>query len=82
MDRHRTRQLAARFIAEAEADINYGLAEDLDARHEYTMLVARLNGEQISESRISPQCAGAENCEVSVSNEIILSGAKIPELSV
>lgn len=43
MDRQRTRQLAARFIAEAEADINYGLAEGLDPHHEYASLVARLH---------------------------------------
>lgn len=45
MDRQHLRQLAARFIAEAEADINYGLAEDLDPRRECERLVARLHRE-------------------------------------
>ena len=46
MNRQRIRQLAARFIKEAEADINYGLAERLDPHYEYAVLVARLHGEQ------------------------------------
>jgi hypothetical protein len=61
MDRQRVRQLAARFIAEAEADINYGLAEDLDPHHEYSVLVARLRGEATLQPPLSPQLPGAEH---------------------
>ena len=55
MDRQRTLKLAARFIAEAEADINYGLAEDLDPHREYASLIARLHGKQVVGSRPSPE---------------------------
>lgn len=61
MDRQRVRQLAARFIAEAEADINYGLAEDLDPNHEYAVLVARLRGEESRQIQRSPELVVVES---------------------
>jgi hypothetical protein len=61
MDRQRVRQLAARFIAEAEADINYGLAEDLDPHLEYAVLVARLRGEESRQIPLSTELPSAEH---------------------
>ncbi len=61
MNSHRVRQLAARFIKEAEADINYGLAEGLDPHHEYAVLVARLHVQKRGDHQPSPERAGVDS---------------------
>ena len=61
MDRQHVRQLSARFIAEAEADISYGLTEGLDPHHEYAVLVARLRGDETTPPSLSPQLVRIES---------------------
>ena len=61
MDRQRVCQLANRFIKEAEADINFGLAEGPDPHHEYTVIVARLHGAEIRQTQLSPDRASVDS---------------------
>lgn len=53
--------LGARFRAESEADLNYGIAEGLDPLEEYNLLVQQLNGSHLTPARRTDNitvCAG------------------------
>jgi hypothetical protein len=54
------RQLAARFIAEAEAAINDALAAGVDPHHEYAVLVGRLHNERPSRPRLPSEPNGID----------------------